>query len=233
MPHRPDTSPRKLSLQNNQPFFSTLFLALTFCAVVIASPKVFADDKKPAGAEKAKPTKQKTDSKSAEKKNEEVIVDINLEELSNEIIMLAIDDELRRSEAVDGHRIDVDIDQGIVTLSGHVNNLLARQVAVGLAERVRGTVSVIDEMVVNTTSTRRQGSHQRYQRRPEIRPWDSAHGDQSRCKTRGSGPQRGSAYQWRKNSDWRSRHERERGDGLNKSGHRQFQKEHVRRRDAT
>jgi len=147
MPHRLCKS----SLLNDQRLLSTLFLALIFCALFAASSRVFADDKKTAGAEETKPVKQKTDSKPAEKKSEEVVVDINLVELYDEMVMLAVDDELRRSEAVDGHRIDVDVDQGIVTLSGHVNNLLARQVAVGLAERVRGTVSVIDEMVVNTT----------------------------------------------------------------------------------
>lgn len=72
-----------------------------------------------------------------------------LKELTDELIMLAISDELRRSEAVDGHRIDVDVDDGIVTLSGHVPNLLSKQVAVGLAERVRGAVAVLDEMEVN------------------------------------------------------------------------------------
>ena len=73
-------------------------------------------------------------------------------EFNNEIIMLAVDDELRRSEAVDGHRIDVDVDAGIVTLSGYVNNLLAKRIVVGLAERVRGVVSVLDEMEVHTDS---------------------------------------------------------------------------------
>ena len=119
-----------------------------FSLCVVTSPGVFAGDKKPP---KAKETKQAAPPSKAndKEKTEEIVDDINLEELSDELIMLAIDDELRRSEAVDGHRIDVDVDQGIVTLSGHVSNLLARKVAVGLAERIRGVVSVIDEMVVN------------------------------------------------------------------------------------
>jgi len=88
--------------------------------------------------------------KPAPKQEPQTISEAELKELSDEVIMLAIDDELRRSEAVDGHRIDVDVDDGIVTLSGLVPNLLSKQVAVGLAERVRGALSVIDEMEVNT-----------------------------------------------------------------------------------
>ncbi len=88
--------------------------------------------------------------KPAATKEQPVITPAELDELTDELIMLAIDDELRRSEAVDGHRIDVDVDKGIVTLSGQVSNLLAKEIAVGLAERIRGVVAVLDEMEVNT-----------------------------------------------------------------------------------
>ncbi len=86
----------------------------------------------------------------AASQREGVITQTELDELTDELVMLAVDDELRRSEAVDGHRIDVDVDKGIVTLSGQVSNLLAKEIAVGLAERVRGVVAVLDEMEVNT-----------------------------------------------------------------------------------
>lgn len=123
--------------------FSTAIM-LSLC--LISSIQISAGEKSP-------PKKEATDQDKAQvvgqKGSQEKTIDLDLEKLSDELIMLAIDDELRRSEAVDGHRIDVDVDQGIVTLSGHVNHFLAKQIAVGLAERVRGTVSVIDEMVVN------------------------------------------------------------------------------------
>ena len=54
-----------------------------------------------------------------------------------------------RSESVEGHAIDVTVDKGIVTLSGRVQNLLARQIAAGLAQRVRGVQSVINQMEIN------------------------------------------------------------------------------------
>ena len=73
------------------------------------------------------------------------------ERLNDQTIMLAVDDELRRAESVDGHRIDVDVEGGIVTLSGHVNHLLAKRIAVGLAERIRGVITVLDEIAVNIT----------------------------------------------------------------------------------
>lgn len=95
------------------------------------------------------PEKTPSEQPSSEKETP-AITKAELAELTDELVMLAIDDELRRSEAVDGHRIDVDVDDGIVTLSGRVPNLLAKEIAVGLAQRVRGVVAVLDEMEVNT-----------------------------------------------------------------------------------
>jgi osmotically-inducible protein OsmY len=74
---------------------------------------------------------------------------LDLPELSDRVIQLAVEDELLRSAAVDGHLIDVDVSEGVVTLSGRVGNILAEQVAVGLAERIRGVESVIDEIEIN------------------------------------------------------------------------------------
>jgi len=73
---------------------------------------------------------------------------LHLPELSDRIIQLAVEDELLRSAAVDGHLIDVDVDDGVVTLSGRLNNILAEQIAVSLAERIRGVESVIDEIEI-------------------------------------------------------------------------------------
>ena len=73
---------------------------------------------------------------------------LDLPELSDRIIQLAVEDEMRRSAAVDGHLIDVDVDDGVVTLSGKLNNILAEQIAVSLAERIRGVESVVDEIEI-------------------------------------------------------------------------------------
>ena len=57
---------------------------------------------------------------------------------SAETIRLAVENQLLRSDAIEGHGIDVTVDKGIVTLSGRVQNLLARQIAARLAQRVHG-----------------------------------------------------------------------------------------------
>ena len=74
---------------------------------------------------------------------------LDMPDLTDQIIRLAVEDELLRSVAVDGHLIDVDVTDGIVTLSGRLSNILAEQIAVGLAERIRGVESVIDEIEIN------------------------------------------------------------------------------------
>jgi osmotically-inducible protein OsmY len=69
-------------------------------------------------------------------------------EPSDETIRLAVENQLLRSESVEGHAIDVTADKGVVTLSGRVQNLLARQIAARLAQRVRGVQSVINQMEI-------------------------------------------------------------------------------------
>jgi len=69
-------------------------------------------------------------------------------EPSDETIRLAVEDQLLRSDSVEGHAIDVTADKGIVTLSGRVQNLLARRIAARLAQRVRGVQSVINQMEI-------------------------------------------------------------------------------------
>jgi osmotically-inducible protein OsmY len=72
--------------------------------------------------------------------------DLEPREQADTMIRLAIENELLGSEAVAGHRIDVTVEDGIVTLSGLVDHLLEKQIAAGLAQRVRGVVSVVDQM---------------------------------------------------------------------------------------
>ena len=62
------------------------------------------------------------------------------QEVSDRLVMLAVENELFRSEAVNGHLFDVKVADGIVTLSGRVNHVLAKQIAVGLAMRVLGVL---------------------------------------------------------------------------------------------
>lgn len=67
---------------------------------------------------------------------------------TDETIRLAVENEVLRSGVIEGHAIDVISDKGVVTLSGRVHNLFARQIASRLAQRVRGVQSVINEIEI-------------------------------------------------------------------------------------
>ena len=113
--------------------------------VLLISSPVFsqqATNRPPAAA----PKQDKPQSNTPPQTRRESLLD--LPELSDRVIELAVEDELLRSAAVDGHLIDVDVADGVVTLSGRLNNILAEQIAVGLAERIRGVESVIDEIEI-------------------------------------------------------------------------------------
>jgi len=67
---------------------------------------------------------------------------------TDETIRLAVENQLLGSDSVEGHAIDVTSDIGIITLSGRVQNLLARSIAGRLAQRVRGVQAVINQMEI-------------------------------------------------------------------------------------
>lgn len=60
----------------------------------------------------------------------------------------AVASHLLFNEAVSAHLIDVETDDGVVTLSGSVDNLLAKERAVQIARSIRGVRSVVDKLVV-------------------------------------------------------------------------------------
>lgn len=63
-------------------------------------------------------------------------------------ITIAIETELALDDATPAHRIDVTTTKGIVTLTGSVDNLLAKERAVKRAAATRGVRSVIDRVSV-------------------------------------------------------------------------------------
>lgn len=63
-------------------------------------------------------------------------------------ITIAIEGELTTSDAVEGHLIDVSTEDGIVTLEGTVDHLLARDQALRIARSHKGVRAVIDELTV-------------------------------------------------------------------------------------
>ena len=64
-------------------------------------------------------------------------------------IEIAVDDALMQDQAVSSYLVDVTCANGIVTLSGSVNNILAKERALAIAETVKGVRSVINRIAVN------------------------------------------------------------------------------------
>jgi osmotically-inducible protein OsmY len=69
-------------------------------------------------------------------------------ELTDMAISDAVEDELFMDKAVPSYRIDVTTVNGIVTLSGSVDNILAKERAARIAQIVKGARSVVNEVEV-------------------------------------------------------------------------------------
>jgi osmotically-inducible protein OsmY len=77
-----------------------------------------------------------------------------IDELNDQSITDAIEDELSFDQAVPSHMIDVVTNDGVVTLEGRVDNLLATERAAGLARTVKGVRSVVNRIEVESTLLR-------------------------------------------------------------------------------
>ena len=71
--------------------------------------------------------------------------------ISDGAINLAIDRIFIRDQNPDFNFVDVQTADGVVTLTGSVDDLLAKRRAVALAETIKGVKSVIDEIKVNSS----------------------------------------------------------------------------------
>ncbi len=69
------------------------------------------------------------------------------EELSDKEIRIALDTDLILDENVGAQKIEINVDDGIVTLTGTVNNLLAKERAERIAESMRGVRSVVNNHI--------------------------------------------------------------------------------------
>lgn len=72
------------------------------------------------------------------------------EELNDREIAIGVETELLSSEVVASHKIDAVCTDAIITLSGKVDNLLARGAAFEIAQHVRGVKSVVNQILVIT-----------------------------------------------------------------------------------
>ncbi len=74
--------------------------------------------------------------------------------ITDQDITLAVKTELMNDESVPSHLVDVKTEEGIVTLSGSVDNILARDQATRLTQTVKGVRSVINGIEVKTGQRR-------------------------------------------------------------------------------
>ncbi|MDB5388333.1 MAG: hypothetical protein JWM11_3979 [Planctomycetaceae bacterium] len=141
------TGPRNLSRWSSNKLHRLFFLTTLASAglAILASSPAFSQ---PVPKVPPTPVEQKDNpqSKTAPQPRRESLLE--LPELSDRIIQLAVEDELLRSPAINGRLINVDVADSVVTLSGRLNNILAEQIAVALAERIRGVESVVDEIEI-------------------------------------------------------------------------------------
>ena len=73
-------------------------------------------------------------------------------EITDKGITFAVEKGLRVEKGVSPNDVDVSTSQGIVTLSGAVDNLLAKARAVTIAGSIRGVLGVIDRITVTPVS---------------------------------------------------------------------------------
>ncbi|MFZ5907047.1 MAG: BON domain-containing protein [Nitrospirota bacterium] len=78
------------------------------------------------------------------------IEDIKQNQISDKEITSAIERDMENDQAVSAHLIDVKTNDGIVTLSGDIDNLLARDRAISITESIRGVRSIINRISVHS-----------------------------------------------------------------------------------
>jgi osmotically-inducible protein OsmY len=74
--------------------------------------------------------------------------------LTDQMITDAVQDEIHHDPAILSAYLDVQTRDGIVTLTGMVNNLLAKSQATRIAETVKGVRAVVNQLYVKPASTR-------------------------------------------------------------------------------
>jgi osmotically-inducible protein OsmY len=74
--------------------------------------------------------------------------------MTDQAIMDKVDDELEMDQAVNSLRVDVVVNDGIATLTGNVDNILAKERAARISEAVKGVRAVVNQLVVRPAVTR-------------------------------------------------------------------------------
>lgn len=73
-------------------------------------------------------------------------------DIPDSTITYAIESDFNWGKGISSHLIDIDTKDGIVTLSGFVNNILSRERALEIAESIKGVRSVINRIAIRPIS---------------------------------------------------------------------------------
>ena len=74
---------------------------------------------------------------------------MEVKEIEDSSIATAIDGELWEAKGVDANDIDVSVNQGVVTLTGEVDNILSKERALRIARMTKGVRSVVNQLSVD------------------------------------------------------------------------------------
>jgi osmotically-inducible protein OsmY len=100
------------------------------------------------------------------------------EKIDDAEITMAVDGALMLDEMVSAHLLDVETRDGVVTLSGTVDNILARERAAKVAQTIRGVRSVINHIgvacIVKPDDSLREDISAALAEDPSTRPYDIA-----------------------------------------------------------
>src|SRR5512133_2741094 len=82
-------------------------------------------------------------------------------------------EELEYEPSVDAANIGVAVDQGVVTLTGHVASYAEKQAALAAVRRVKGVHAIADEIEVSYASDKKTPDDEIAKRATEILGWDT------------------------------------------------------------
>jgi osmotically-inducible protein OsmY len=93
--------------------------------------------------------------------------------MSDRLLKQAVEDELEWEPSIDAEHIGVAVDDGIVTLSGHVGSYAEKFAVEKAVKRVKGVRGIAEEIVIRFPGDKQTADDQIAKRALDIIAWDS------------------------------------------------------------
>lgn len=93
--------------------------------------------------------------------------------MSDKTLQQAVMDELEWEPSIDAQHIGVAVEEGVVTLTGHVGNYIERFAAEKAVKRVKGVRAIAEEIEVRFPNDKRTSDDQIARRALDVIAWDS------------------------------------------------------------